>query len=105
MLCACTSRILSISDILPTFMAPCHLLTDVSMINLQSSRGCGPSKILRKITSAMKMVAASKMRVAQSLTEKSRGLLTPFLKMLGDLPGVDSPDDLDTEISGLVHLS
>ena len=46
---------------------------------------------IAKITSAMKMVAASKMRVAQSLTEKSRGLLTPFLKMLGDLPGTDSP--------------
>ena len=46
---------------------------------------------IAKITSAMKMVAASKMRVAQSLTEKSRGLLTPFLKMLGDLPGTDLP--------------
>ncbi len=42
---------------------------------------------IAKITSAMKMVAASKMRVAQINTEKSRGLLTPFLKLLGDLPG------------------
>lgn len=45
---------------------------------------------IAKITSAMKMVAASKMRVAQSLTEKSRGMLTPFLTMLGDLPGADT---------------
>ncbi len=45
---------------------------------------------IAKITSAMKMVAASKMRVAQSQTEKSRGMLTPFLTMLGDLPGADS---------------
>ena len=45
---------------------------------------------IAKITSAMKMVAASKMRVAQSQTEKSRGMLTPFLTMLGDLPGADT---------------
>ena len=45
---------------------------------------------IAKITSAMKMVAASKMRVAQSQTEKSRGMLTPFLTMLGDLPGTTS---------------
>ncbi|BDA41901.1 ATP synthase subunit gamma, mitochondrial [Coccomyxa sp. Obi] len=44
---------------------------------------------IAKITSAMKMVAASKMRVAQINTEKSRGLLTPFLKLLGDLPAVE----------------
>ena len=45
---------------------------------------------IAKITSAMKMVAASKMRVAQTQTEKSRGMLTPFLTMLGDLPGMSS---------------
>lgn len=44
---------------------------------------------IAKITSAMKMVAASKMRVAQINTEKSRGLLTPFIKLLGDLPAVE----------------
>ena len=42
---------------------------------------------IAKITSAMKMVAASKMRVAQVNTERSRGMLNPFLKLLGDLPG------------------
>jgi F0F1-type ATP synthase gamma subunit len=46
---------------------------------------------IAKITSAMKMVAASKMRVAQISTERSRGLLAPFIKLLGDLPGVSSP--------------
>lgn len=48
---------------------------------------------IAKITSAMKMVAASKMRVAQVNTEKSRGLLTPFIKLLGDLPGGSLPED------------
>ena len=42
---------------------------------------------IQKITKAMKMVAASKMRVAQVNTERSRGLTAPFLKLLGDLPG------------------
>jgi F-type H+-transporting ATPase subunit gamma len=41
---------------------------------------------IQKITSAMKMVAASKMRSAQQATEKCRGMQEPFLKMLGDLP-------------------
>ena len=44
-------------------------------------------KNIQKITSAMKMVAASKMRVAQSLTEKSRGLVQPFVSLIGDHPG------------------
>lgn len=43
-----------------------------------------------KITSAMKMVAASKMRVAQQATENSRGITYPLLKLLGDHPG--APD-------------
>ena len=42
---------------------------------------------IQKITKAMKMVAASKMRIAQANTEKSRGLVQPFLKLLGDMPG------------------
>ena len=44
-------------------------------------------KNIQKITSAMKMVAASKMRVAQSLTERSRGLVQPFVSLIGDHPG------------------
>jgi F-type H+-transporting ATPase subunit gamma len=44
---------------------------------------------IQKITKAMKMVAASKMRVAQVNTEKSRGLVQPMVKLLGDNPGAD----------------
>ena len=33
------------------------------------------------------MVAASKMRVAQVNTMKSRGMVVPFIEMLGDQPG------------------
>ncbi|KAL3146310.1 hypothetical protein ABBQ32_003007 [Trebouxia sp. C0010 RCD-2024] len=44
---------------------------------------------IQKITKAMKMVAASKMRVAQVSTEKARGLIVPLYKSLGDLPGAD----------------
>lgn len=33
------------------------------------------------------MVAASKMRVAQVSTEKSRNITEPLLTLLGDLPG------------------
>ena len=43
---------------------------------------------IQKITKAMKMVAASKMRVAQASTTQSRGLSGPMLKLLGDLPGM-----------------
>lgn len=42
---------------------------------------------IAKITSAMKMVAASKMRVAQLATENSRGISSPMLTLLGDHPG------------------
>ncbi len=42
---------------------------------------------IQKITKAMKMVAASKMRVAQASTEKSRGITQPLVTLLGDLPG------------------
>jgi ATP synthase len=42
---------------------------------------------IAKITAAMKMVAASKMRVAERNVKKSRGLVVPFIRLLGDLPG------------------
>lgn len=41
---------------------------------------------ISKITKAMKMVAASKMRSAQVNTENSRGISQPLLRLLGDLP-------------------
>lgn len=44
---------------------------------------------IQKITKAMKMVAASKMRSAQAQTLQSRGIAAPFLKLLGDLPNAE----------------
>lgn len=46
---------------------------------------------IQKITKAMKMVAASKLRVAQAATYESRGLIAPIVKLLGDLPGKPRP--------------
>lgn len=44
---------------------------------------------IQKITKAMKMVAASKMRGVQVRTEQSRGLWQPFSALLGDIPSMD----------------
>eukprot|EP00891_Asterochloris_glomerata_P000769 jgi/Astpho2/769/Aster-00628 len=54
---------------------------------------------IQKITKAMKMVAASKMRVAQASTFKSRGLSAPMIKLLGDLPGADVESNVAVAIS------
>lgn len=42
---------------------------------------------IQKITKAMKMVAASKLRVAQAATFESRGIVQPIIKLLGEFPG------------------
>lgn len=42
---------------------------------------------IQKITAAMKMVAASRLKGAQTKMEKSRGLVEPMFRMLGDQPG------------------
>lgn len=47
-------------------------------------------KNIQKITKAMKMVAASKLRAVQVRTEKSRGFWQPFTALLGDTPSVDA---------------
>jgi len=44
---------------------------------------------IQKITKAMKMLAASKLRAVQTRTENSRGLWQPFTALLGDAPSVD----------------
>jgi F-type H+-transporting ATPase subunit gamma len=44
-------------------------------------------KNIGKITKAMKMVAASKMRNAQLAVENSRGMVEPFVRLFGDHPG------------------
>jgi len=45
-------------------------------------------KNIQKITKAMKMVAASKLRAVQTRTENSRGLWQPFTALLGDAPSM-----------------
>nr|6RD4_S Chain S, ATP synthase gamma chain, mitochondrial [Polytomella sp. Pringsheim 198.80]6RD9_S Chain S, ATP synthase gamma chain, mitochondrial [Polytomella sp. Pringsheim 198.80]6RDB_S Chain S, ATP synthase gamma chain, mitochondrial [Polytomella sp. Pringsheim 198.80]6RDC_S Chain S, ATP synthase gamma chain, mitochondrial [Polytomella sp. Pringsheim 198.80]6RDE_S Chain S, ATP synthase gamma chain, mitochondrial [Polytomella sp. Pringsheim 198.80]6RDG_S Chain S, ATP synthase gamma chain, mitoc len=47
-------------------------------------------KNIGKITKAMKMVAASKMKNAQIAVEQSRGLVDPFVRLFGDFPAVNS---------------
>ena len=54
---------------------------------------------IQKITKAMKMVAASKMRSAQLATEKSRGIVAPFVKLLGDLPDVDVAKNITVPVT------
>lgn len=56
-------------------------------------------KNIQKITKAMKMVAASKLRQIQSKTEKSRGLWQPFTALLGDTPSVDVKKNVIITIS------
>ncbi|KAF6165056.1 hypothetical protein GIB67_000640 [Kingdonia uniflora] len=46
-------------------------------------------KNIQKITKAMKMVAASKLRAIQVKAENSRGLWQPFTALLGDTPSID----------------
>ena len=49
-------------------------------------------KNIGKITKAMKMVAASKMRAAQVAVDNSRGIVDPFYRLFGDYPGLDAVD-------------
>jgi F-type H+-transporting ATPase subunit gamma len=46
---------------------------------------------IAKITKAMKMVAASRLRGVQVRMEQSRGLPLPMVKLLGDAPGAFAP--------------
>lgn len=46
-------------------------------------------KNIGKITKAMKMVAASKMKNAQTAVEQSRGIVEPFVRMFGDFPAIN----------------
>ena len=45
-------------------------------------------KNIQKITKAMKMVAASKLRAIQVRAKNSRGLWQPFTVLLGDTPSM-----------------
>lgn len=56
-------------------------------------------KSIQKITKAMKMVAASKLRGVQSKTENSRGFWQPFTALIGDHPDIDSKKNVIITIS------
>ncbi|CAI5518085.1 unnamed protein product [Closterium sp. Naga37s-1] len=54
---------------------------------------------IQKITKAMKMVAASKLRGVQGKTEQSRGMWQPFTALLGDNPTLVAPRTLVITVS------
>ena len=54
---------------------------------------------IQKITKAMKMVAASRLKGAQTKCEKSRALVQPFTRLLGDTPGANTESALVVPIS------
>jgi F-type H+-transporting ATPase subunit gamma len=56
-------------------------------------------KNIQKITKAMKMVAASKLRAVQTRTENSRGLWQPFTALLGDTPSVEVKKNVIVTVS------
>ncbi|XP_042496767.1 ATP synthase subunit gamma, mitochondrial [Macadamia integrifolia] len=56
-------------------------------------------KNIQKITKAMKMVAASKLRAIQTRAENSRGLWQPFTALLGDTPSVEVKRNVVVTIS------
>lgn len=56
-------------------------------------------KNIQKITKAMKMVAASKLRAVQTRAEKSRGIWQPFTALLGDTPSVDVKKNVIVTVS------
>jgi len=54
---------------------------------------------IQKITKAMKMVAASKMRSAQASMMKSRGMQAPLIRLLGDLPNAEGEKNVYVPIT------
>ncbi|KAK6928106.1 ATP synthase, F1 complex, gamma subunit [Dillenia turbinata] len=56
-------------------------------------------KNIQKITKAMKMVAASKLRGVQTKAENSRGMWQPFTALLGDTPSIDVKKNILVTIS------
>jgi F-type H+-transporting ATPase subunit gamma len=56
-------------------------------------------KNIGKITKAMKMVAASKMRNAQVAVENSRGLVSPFVRLFGDHPAIAPPKQVAVAVT------
>ncbi|KAH8493216.1 hypothetical protein Peur_072249 [Populus x canadensis] len=77
-----------------------HALLGVRSISTQVVRNRMKSvKNIQKITKAMKMVAASKLRLIQTRAENSRGLWQPFTALLGDSPSVDVKKNVIVTVS------
>ncbi|KAJ6970250.1 ATP synthase subunit gamma [Populus alba x Populus x berolinensis] len=77
-----------------------HVPLGVRSISTQVVRNRMKSvKNIQKITKAMKMVAASKLRLIQTRAENSRGLWQPFTALLGDTPSVDVKKNVIVTIS------
>ncbi|KAH0762717.1 hypothetical protein KY290_018790 [Solanum tuberosum] len=76
------------------------VLSGVRCISTQVVRNRMKSvKNIQKITKAMKMVAASKLRAIQTRAENSRGLWQPFTALLGDTPSIDVKKNVIVTIS------
>ncbi|KAG2453249.1 hypothetical protein HYH02_002572 [Chlamydomonas schloesseri] len=56
-------------------------------------------KNIGKITKAMKMVAASKMKNALVAVEQSRGIVNPFVRLFGDHPGIEGIPNVTVAVS------
>ncbi|KAG9153216.1 hypothetical protein Leryth_021244 [Lithospermum erythrorhizon] len=77
-----------------------HAAIGVRYISTQIVRNRMKSvKNIQKITKAMKMVAASKLRAIQTKAENSRGLWQPFTALLGDTPSVDVKKNVIVTVS------
>ncbi|XP_050228460.1 ATP synthase subunit gamma, mitochondrial [Mercurialis annua] len=77
-----------------------HVPLGVRSISTQIVRNRMKSvKNIQKITKAMKMVAASKLRAIQTKAENSRGLWQPFTALLGDAPSVDVKKNVIVTVS------
>ncbi|KAF4385028.1 hypothetical protein G4B88_017829 [Cannabis sativa] len=85
------------SSLVAEEQAPCG---GVRSISTQIVRNRMKSvKNIQKITKAMKMVAASKLRAIQNKAENSRGLWQPFTALLGDVPSVDVKKNVIVTVS------
>mmetsp|Transcript_14652 Transcript_14652/g.37633 ORF Transcript_14652/g.37633 Transcript_14652/m.37633 type:complete len:332 (+) Transcript_14652:95-1090(+) len=79
-----------LEDLCPGSVAPFGVRHSLQQVKMRM-RSVGNTK---KITAAMKMVAASKMRVSEVVSQRSRGMVEPFVKILGDNPDVDAPSNI-----------
>ncbi|KAI5568999.1 hypothetical protein POPTR_012G066100v4 [Populus trichocarpa] len=89
-----------ITDVRSSLIPEDHAPLGVRSISTQVVRNRMKSvKNIQKITKAMKMVAASKLRLIQTRAENSRGLWQPFTALLGDSPSVDVKKNVIVTVS------